>query len=195
MKKTSLLLIMLLIFGGCASIYKPIEPTTLYYPNMNIGEKFSYGYDFDVLYEAGNSKYAYKEYKNKISVVSIKFINNTDNELFFNKNIKYYQGNNEIFPLESSSVTKKIRQGVIVYLLYGLIALNLYDRSGDTPIPLGLPVGIGNMMVADVNNKKFNKEFVENNLLDKSIKPRETIYGFLAFRDIESGIIEMKLVE
>jgi hypothetical protein len=195
MKKTTTLILTVFLLWGCASVYKPIQPSSLNYSNTEVGEEISYSYKFDVLNEKGNKRYARKEDKFNIDILSVKLINNTNKELDFNKNVKCYMGDRELYPLESNSVTSRIKQGVIGYILYGFVFLYIGNEENVTTIPIGLPIGIGNMIAAGSSNGKFKREFSEYNLVNKTINPGDTIYGLVAFKDIEYGKFEMKIVE
>ena len=71
MRKIISLLLITIMFCGCATTYKPIRPSDLTYKNIEIGEKISYAYKFDVLDKTGNRKYAKKENKHNIDIVSL----------------------------------------------------------------------------------------------------------------------------
>ncbi len=195
MRKTITTVLFITLFFGCAGIYHPIQPNTLNYNNVEIREGVSYSYRFDVLPQKGNKKYVKKAAKYNIDIVAVKIINNTDRELDFNKDIQLYVGNKISYPLESTVVTSQIKQGVVGYLLYGLLFFQIHNNNSTTTLPVGLGIGIGNMIAASSNNEKFKKEFSTYNLVNKTIAPGETVYGLVALRDIGQGALEIKITD
>ena len=194
MKKTFLLLTTIFILSGCASRYYPISNSQSY-RNTEEGNNLTYSYKFDVLAANGNKKYAKKEAKHNIDVMSVKITNNTDRELSVDNDIDFYVSNRQVQPLESTSVTSRIKQGAAIYLLYSFLFLYVDDGSSRTTIPIGVGIGIGNMAFASANNKKFKDEFSINNIIGKTIKPGETLHGLVGFIDIEHGSLRMEVKE
>lgn len=163
---------------------------------MDANEQIQYEYKFGVLEEKNNSKYSKREKKYGMDIVAIKIQNLTDLPIDVNKHLSFKVSGREAFPLESSTVTDKIKQKVWIYALYSLIWAD-FEPSNDSnvPIPLGLPISIGNIMVANTGNKRFRSEFEDNNLVNKVIQPRSTIYGLVAFRDIDHGPLILEVVK
>lgn len=180
----------LTILAACASRYRPIMPDKVFYNAKATDNGVEFGYKYDVLNERGNKKYAKKESKKGVKVVAIKLTNNTEQPLRFGENIKIFSGDREIQPLESSLVVSSLKQNAPIYLLFLLLTpLNLYivNDTETTTIPIGLALGpgiaIGNMATAGTANKKFQKELTDQSLANKTIQPRETVYGLIGISD------------
>ncbi len=197
MKKAGIILIFTLILSGCASVYRPIKPGTLDYSNPVVGEKITYACRYNVLKDAGNVKYAKIEYKHRINLLAVKIINNTDSAINISKNVKFYIGNTEYIPLEPYKVAFMLSQKVMPYINYCFLFFSVMNNKSGLfiPIPIGLPIGIGNMMYASSNNKKLANEINQCYLTKKIIQPRETVYGLIGFYHIDNGKIEMRITQ
>jgi len=191
-------LIAVLLFTSCASSYKPIGPQGLDYRNVSKKDGIDFSFKYEVLSLRGNKKYAKKEEKRDVDVVAVKITNNTSNALHFNRDLKIVSNGRELIPMEREVVSKKIRQGVAIYLLYGLLTLQVGDctpQNGcDTKIyPIGIPIAIGNMVVAGSANGNFKNELQLYDLNNKIIEPGQTVHGILGFRNLEFGGMEIEL--
>ncbi len=103
--------------------------------------------------------------------------------------------NKEIYPVDYTYVTSVIKQNVIGYALYGLLYIKIEKNYSSIKIPIGLPIGILNIIKSNSANKDFKHEFIKYNLAYKKIKANDTIYGLVAFKGIEFGKIEIKITE
>ncbi|SEN76007.1 hypothetical protein SAMN05216436_12153 [bacterium A37T11] len=197
MKNTSLLRIIAvsIIFSGCASGYKTLMPEQMSYLSGGAKDGISIDYKYGVL----DKKYAKKEAKNFVKLVSVKLINQTDKDLVFGQNIKLrYSGGSEATLMNMDEVYRSLRQHPATYLWYlALTPLNLYvnksesnssgysqSKTSTTPIGLILGPGIagGNMIAASNANKKFRADLEMYNLIGRSIKKGETVYGLVGIR-------------
>ncbi|MFT6149768.1 MAG: hypothetical protein ACJAUH_002462 [Saprospiraceae bacterium] len=189
MKKVFLPFLVLLFVSGCASNYYPINLSAL--PSDRQGEinGINYGYSKNVLSKTGNKKYAKKEVKRGINVISVKIKNNTDYEISVKDDLIFRMGNKELEPLESVVVTDNIRQPAPLYALYGLLFLNITRNNQGVSLPIGVPIAIGNIAVASSANRKFREDFSIYNIRNEKIAPGETLSGLVAFRDNASGTL------
>ncbi len=182
--KNSLVLIFLLL-AGCASSYKSINPQNFTYNNPVVNSCLKYDYQYDVLTISKNNKLAKKEAKYNLRVISVELTNLTNHDIDFSKDITVIMGQSAILPVVPELVKARIHQVVPMYLFYclGIITYTKYDENSSktTVIPIGIPIALGNMIVANTANEKFLKELKSYNLSDKVIKSGETVYGILAF--------------
>ncbi|MBC3541699.1 hypothetical protein ACFSC6_01780 [Rufibacter sediminis] len=208
MKKTSTLLgtslALVLFLGSCASSYRPIRPQTVHYDYNEISATgaLSTSFAFDVMTLRNNKKYAKKETKNNMKVVSMKVVNNTDAPIHVGRDCRLFMGGREIIPMEPTVAANKIKQGVPIYLLYALLFLNITQEntsgsyvteSSSTSLPIGLPIAAGNMLVAGNANKKMKEEIIGNNILNKTINPGETAYGVICLNESTTGRLKFEL--
>ncbi len=195
MKNLFLLSVVTLLISSCASFYKPIDPHNFNYNTKDNGEVIDYDYKTDVLTLTGNQKYAKKEDKYGIDIVAVKIQNNTTEPINVKDDIDFIAGDRTIVPMESYLVEDNIKQrNIALYALYGLLTLNVERNGQQTIYPFGIGIAIGNIAVAASANSSFKKNFSEQNILNKTIQPGEVVYGLVAFRDLQSYKLEMKLL-
>lgn len=195
-----LTLALVIILSGCAAKYRSINPQTIYYNSHDSQDGISLSYKHDVLREKRNRKYANKEHKSGVRLVAIKLTNNTDAIINVGRDITFYSGQNQIFPLEPMAIKESIKQLVPGYLPYLLLTFtNLYIRTGTTTetyrigLILGPAITLGNMLMASSANKKMLNELYDYNILSKDIQKGETIYGIIGVRDMGYSPISVKL--
>lgn len=192
--------LVVLLLASCASSYKPINPHSLVF-DMKDNENVGFGYRYDVLTYRGNKKYAKREPKKHIRLVAVKIENRTDKPLKIGENYNIYAGQNLVFPIDSDIVHKELKQGTLIYLLYSLIWLNKTecDEFGNCQttaiFPIGVPITVGNMVVAGSANKQFATELLSNSITTKVIAPGETAHAIIGIPDAQFQPLSIKLKE
>lgn len=186
-----LVLLLSLVFFGCASGYRSLRPTSTYYQTTSEVSGLEFSYRMGVLSEHRNKKYAKREGIKAIRVVAVKLVNNSGQTLVVGEDFRFFSGNSEVVLLEPRIVHRELRQGVPIYLLYLLLSpIQLYvaDESGNVetyPIGLFLGPGIafGNMLGAGSANQNFLRELTQYNVINKTIDPGQTVFGLIGIRD------------
>ncbi len=185
--------------SGCAATYKPIVPSKLQYEAKE-GENFSFAYRYGVLSFTGNKRYAKREPRKRINVVAVEIANNTGKSLKLGENFTLYSGSNPIYPMDPVMVHKDLRQRLGLYLLYSLITFSTYETDPYTGIqtttatyPIGIPITVGNMVVAGSANKQFKAELMSGSLINREIKDGEIAYGLIGVPDMSYQPITMVL--
>jgi hypothetical protein len=185
----------LLLLSGCASNYKSLTPDRTYYQSSSTDNGVEFSYKLGVLREHGNKKYAKREDKKAIRIASVRITNNGANDITIGKNVYFFSGNSEAYLIEPSLLHKELKQGVPEYLLF-LLLTPMTLNNGDDSTPIGIAVGpglaIGNMAAAGAANKKFLQELQKFDLVNKTIKPGETVYGLIGIRDTGYNPIFLK---
>lgn len=180
--KTSLLLVSILLITSCASGYKTIEPKSINYVSTNQNNGVTLEYKYDLL----DKKYAKKEIKKGVKLVSVKITNESQKDLMFGREIKLtLENGQEIFMMENEKVFKSLKQSPASYLFYLLLTpmtFNTSNSSGNTSsTPIGLAIGPGlagaNLIAASSANKKFKTELLEYNVNGTLIEKGETKVG------------------
>jgi hypothetical protein len=138
--------------------------------------------------------------KRGYQVAALRVTNNTAQSLDFARDVVVYYGDRPITPVPATVASKDIRQGVPIYLLYLLLGsirvggtTDAYTgtTTGGVPVPVGLFVAGGNMLGAGLANSNMRKEFVQYDMMNKTINPGETIYGIVSLR--ENGVSPLRL--
>jgi hypothetical protein len=196
----TLLLIFALIASGCASSYKAINPPRLNYSAHDLQVGISLSYKYDVLREKGNKKFSRKEDNKRIKLIAVRITNHTDSVVNVARDLVFYSGNEQIFPMEPMAIKNTLRQIVPAYLPYLLLSflnLHVYDEKSVKTYRIGLLLGpgltIGNMAVAGSANNQMLTELMEYNIIDKDIPAGRTIYGLIGIRDAGYDPITVKL--
>ena len=205
MKKTIsnlLFVTIVVVLSGCAASYRQVNPPTIHYNSHDLQDGIGFSYKYDVLRERGNKKYANKENKKGVKLIAVKITNNTDSVINIGRDVAFYSGNNQIFPMEPMAIKESLKQFVPGYLPYLLLTFtNLYVTNGNTTetYPIGLVLGpaitVGNMAMAGSANKNMLNELNEYYLMSKDIQKGETIYGIIGVRDIGYIPISVKMIK
>ena len=196
--KITFLFIAIASLTSCASGYKMIAPKTINYVSTNETEKVTLEYKYDVL----DKKYAKKELKRGVKLVSVKITNNSEKDIMFGRDAKLtYENGDEIFIMENDKVFKTLKQSSASYLFYLLLTpLNFEttSSSGNTSsTPIGLAIGPGlaggNMIAAGSANNKFKTELLEYNINGTLIKKGETAYGLIGIKSDSFDSLKLKI--
>lgn len=183
------------IFVSCASSYRPINPGSFNYPSSGKSDSIDFSYRYNVLTESGNKKYAKKEIKRSIQLVSVKITNNTSHSFTIGKDVSFYSGDYKVTPLSPSATKDVLMQIVPGYLPYALFCFTkiTYTENENGMVtkqesyPVGLILGpaltIGNMVMAGASNKKLLAELKAHNVIDREVKSGETVYGLIGIRN------------
>jgi hypothetical protein len=184
-----IILISAALLSACASSYHPLRPNSTYFPATDEKNSVVFSYKLGVLREMGNKKYAKREDKKAIRVASVKLTNNTSRDITIGKDVIFQSANSEAVLLAPEFLHKELKQGVAIYLLYLLL-------TGDQglSIIIGPGIAIGNMAGAGAANQNFLKELKAFNMINKTIKPGETVYGLIGFRDIGYAPLSLKFL-
>src|SRR5688572_11405238 len=180
----------LLIFScacmSCASSYRQINPMRIAYQDSTASPGIAMEYKYNVLRQAGNKKYARKADDKLIKIVAVKFTNLTDQEIAFGKDVVVSADDERITPVSTEVVKKQVRQVSGLYMLWSLFWLTFTKCDNEdcsvTPIPIGLLIGIANTAGASGANKNFNRELEQHNMMNKIVKPGQTVKGLLIIR-------------
>jgi hypothetical protein len=199
--------VMFIVFCGCASSYKPINPVSVNYTTSNLDDGISFSYRYDVLGEAGNKKYSRHEKTSFVKLVAVKITNLTGQKINLGSDVSFFAGTKIIYPLDPLIIKSELKQGVGVYLLYLLLTpVNLYTTNSSSnggyyssstqtyPIGyiLGPGISLGNILVSSSANQNFQQELLEYNI-NKDVENGQTIYALVGFRDIGYEPLTLKL--
>ena len=188
---------------GCASSYKPINPSNLNLQTKIEKEELSFSYQYDVLQRKGNKKYSKKEQRNNFKLIAVKIQNKTNKSISVSEDIGFYVNNQEVSLIDPIQITQNMSQSTASYLLYLLLTpLKLISANSDgseNVVSIGYGIGPGlsvlNMIKSSSANSAFKKELTANNIIGKLIPSGETLSGIIAIRDIGYEPISVKIKE
>lgn len=192
-----------IVFWGCASSYKNINPSSLNYPNRPEVEGVTFSYRAGVLTDAGNNKLAKKERKSGFKLIAVEIKNNTGRDLTFADDLELKLSYSNVDPLSSKEIHGKIKQSPPSYLLYLLLTpINITTYNENTgassgPIPIGLVAGpitaLLNVALSASANSSLKKELNQNDILNQIIPDGETTYGLIGIPNFSGGTLSLKL--
>lgn len=189
--KSFLIFTLILVLCSCAATYRPINPKAINYSADDLKDGISISYNYDVLRTTMNNKYAKKEQKKNVRLIAVKITNNTDTAIVINSSAFIYAGENLVNMLSPYVLKHELGQAVPTYIFYALLSLIQYQELSNgtvtKSVPIGLAIGvpimIGNMVVAGSANKKFRTELTDYDLNGKKIENGETVIGLIGIRD------------
>lgn len=186
-KKFAFLAVAVLVLSSCASSYKSIAPSTFNFSNKELNDGVELKYEYEVLEQRGNKKFAKDENSRGLKVIAVEITNHTEETIVVGESLRFYSGDSELIPLPPATVARRINQCAACYLPYVLLTLLTLNTSGSNGVqsyPIGLAVGpivtFGNMGVAASANKRLKRELIKNDIFGKSIEPGVTITGLIS---------------
>ena len=202
-KKIAFLALAVLVLSSCASSYKSIEPSSFNFRNKELNDGVELKYEYEVLEQRGNKKFAKDETKRGLKVIAVEITNHTEETLVIGESLKFFSGESELIPLPPATVTKKINQCAACYLPYALLTLmTLNTSSGNGNVqsyPIGLVVGpivTGvNIGVAASANKKLKRVLIENDIAGRSIEPGATVTGLITVGAYSFSALKPRVVK
>lgn len=183
-------IILLSCLASCATTYQYIYPSKLDYKNKYVNADLEYYMIFDVFTKMGCNRFAKKEIKNKVSMVSVKLINKGATPISIDEShfgissfgAPVAMGTHDVF-------YKQLRQRTELYVLYAFTGIyyttlnsNTYPRPPEVKahfIPVGLIIAPLNMAVSAMANSTLKKNIDKEKLLGKTIAPGDSACGFI----------------
>lgn len=199
--KISLLFLVALSLTNCASGYRTIQPASLNYVSLSDVNGLQLQYKYDLL----DKKYAKKEVKKGVKVVSVKITNNTENDLVFGKDFNLaYENGSDVLLVDNTLVFKSLKQQPATYLFYLLLTpltLSITQETNNSisqqNYPLGLVIGpglaAGHMIASSSANKKFKNELLEYAIYGTIIPKGETRYGLIGINTDSYDALNIKM--
>ena len=206
-KNVLILSISALMLSGCASFYRRIDPPTQDYTNISYYKDLTFAYNDGILHDTGNRKYAKKAKRKGISLTAVKITNNSNHDINFN-DMKLISDSTRLEIIQNAVFYSLVKQKPAWYLFYCLAVFNdfqvtpgnieftLTDNTSGTGnypgfYPLGVPFAAGNMIVASGANKHFLNELTLYDLTSAVIKPNQTVFGLICYRNHQH--VEIKI--
>ena len=193
-----------LFLTGCASGYHAINANSMNFHSKSGDSTILVEYQTNLL----KHNYAAREIRSGVNLIAVKITNSTNREIIPKKNIKIFSGGNELTMISLNNFYDATRQDPNKSLRFlFLLPLNVYTFSQTTSgseitsqknrfYPIGLIIGpalaFGNQAAAKSANRKFKEELDQNNIMEKIIRPGETISGLIAINEKTSNDLIFK---
>jgi hypothetical protein len=200
--KKIILLLVIILFGSCASGYKTINTSNLNYLSNSTDKEVKLEYKYELL----NKKYKKKEISKGVRLMAIKITNNSNEDLVFGKDIYLtYDDGSKLYIMDNDNVFSSLKQNTASYLWYLLLTpVNLYKtesqngfQTASSSTPIGLIIGPGlaggNMIAASSANKKFQENLSNQNINGVTIKKGESLSGLIGIRSDDYNSIKIKV--
>ena len=181
--------ILVILLTSCAVRYKTINTDVLsYYKPTTINNELEVSYLCDVYQATGNTRYSNKERHNNFKTIAVKITNLSDSSILITKNNFKILAKDQQVPLAYlKEYFRYVRQTSGTYLLHALWSPRYTHTTGSglesntttVYIPIGLAVGIVNMIIAQVANKNHYLNINDRVIYGKTVKPHETITGII----------------
>jgi hypothetical protein len=193
-----------LLGSGCAASFTPMHPERVAtYQSSPAGSPLQFGYQYDALRQRGrNKKYAKKELKHGYHIVAVRVTNTTASEINFSRDAVLYCGDRPVQPVAAQIAAQDMKQGVWIYLLYVLLnptftkttTTNGYVTTSDgTTLYVGPFIAGGNILGASLANANFRRDLENNDLINRNIRPGETVYGLISLREPTVAPLRLEL--
>ena len=188
---STVLLVLTLIFcSSCARTYFPLEPQKLNYTNTQQKEGVTFSYQHSVL----ENKYRNKERRREIKLIAVKCTNNTDRDLVFGTDIQLVREKGRGTDMaDDYYIYRQLRQrpaSHLWWMLFAFLTVNVTQGSAYNQTTSTYPVGLAlapiltitNASIAASSNRRFRQDLEEHNLLGRTIRKGETIYGLVGIK-------------
>jgi hypothetical protein len=184
------LALLALFAASCAQTYRPINPQKINYTYADTTGGIIFAYEYNVLGQTGNHKYAKKAQKKNMRLAAVKLTNTTDSVINVQQ-LTFFNGHEPITPLSGKAMKAVIGQRPPAHLLYLLLIFSgvfIQDNETGTRevIPIGWVLGpaisLGNLGVSNAANKNFVKTIDKQQITPQSILPKGTVYGLIGFQ-------------
>jgi hypothetical protein len=194
-------LVLLSFCSGCASRYFVTDPADYVWKVSSTKDSLEYFVMTDVFRKTGNEKCSHKEKKHNMACLALKIVNHSNSVMTFtSENFRFQSEGIDIEYVEPMAFYKNIKQIAGLYLIYlpfNPIIVKQYITYSYVPfvspvvivppvvtykyypIPMGLPIGIANCIVASHANKKLAKDLFDKQILGKTVDPSQTVYGYI----------------
>lgn len=196
-----LLLMPILLFTNCASTYSRIDPARLsYYGDQPKDANVNAKYNHNVMFEAGNKRYAKRESLKGLRVIAVKITNTGDSTIHVGSDVDFLMDNAPLQLISPEQAKKTLRQpvpGYIAYLLLSFLNISKSDGYSTQVYPIGLIVGpgltIGNIAVAVSANSALGENLSMYDIRRMSVKAGESVCGFITIRSHDPGVISVRM--
>ena len=176
-----IVVIIVSVFLGCATQYKSIENRKPYQIVIESDENIEVSFGDR---NFSNNNRMQKRANNKNIILKEIVIKNISGSIINIEYNKMYLDNrgSRILPLEVDEIYNNVKLSTLPYMFWGLLWVGYHRTDCSTGgcnteshmYPVGLPIGIINMIMASSGNSAMKKELSALNFKHCEIKPSET---------------------
>lgn len=181
-------LLFLIFLSACVAPYRPIDPLTLEYeasPDTLANSPVKVTYQYHVLQEAGNKKYARNERESRVSLLGVLIDNQSADTLLFPENFLIMAGADTLYPLYLDEADEALSR----YHQYDPGTAGFWEWLFIYLIPeISLSAGEAKA------NKAFRKELDQYYLVFSTIAPGTTVSGLLALPVEKNTLLNFRLL-
>lgn len=178
-------LLLFLLFTGCATSYRHIEPQQMVYqvaPDTLHECNVEITYRYNILENASNRKYVRMEKRSGISLLAVRIANYGHDTLFIPDDILIEARQSCVFPLDMDEAIDVFIQDESAFVNEVSGAANIQVNAGwgwVIPIAVSIPSMINASIETKANNRFIN-EMLDYYLVESSIPPGSTVSGLIA---------------
>jgi len=198
--KLLVFILLSLLLLSCAAHFHRIDPSKIQYTNTNSIEGLNFSYRYNVLQEFNNNRYASKESRGLVKLVGVKITNTSGRDIIIRDDLQFMQNDYPVEIISSKIMRNFIQQNSTIYLLYLLLSpLQLYVQDGHEikTFPIGLIIGPSlaffNIAGAHSANVNMEKNINDFDILSKTVKDGDTVYGFLCIQSSSYDPLGIKM--
>lgn len=171
MKSNLLLSVLILItlITSCAGFYRSKSPDQYSYYNFqkNSKDHIWYYYEYNIIAQNKCAKYARKERRHHVSMISMKIENRSKVPMTItSENFSILAGGYPVHLLSTDEYFRSVKQGAGFYMFWAVY------------YPL-LPIGVVNFVVAKTANVKLKKDIEKNQLMGQTIPAKDFVTGYV----------------
>lgn len=161
--------ILFTLMTSCAGFYRSKSPDQYSYYNFhkNAEDRIWYYFEYNIIAQNRCAKYSRKERRHHVSMISMKIENRSKAPITISSdNFSILASGYPVHLLSTDEYFRRVKQGPGFYMFWGVY------------YPL-LPIGVINFVVAKNANIKLKKDIEKNQLLGKTIAPKDFATGYL----------------
>jgi hypothetical protein len=201
-KKVLTAALVLILLSACAHQSKNIAPANIYYTDYSTSEGLTFAYQYNILSQTRNDRYAFKETQCPFKLIAVKITNRTARMLDVKNDLIILKNNTPVVPVSAYIFMENVKQntaGYLAYLLLLPLTFNVASGHDVDSYPIGLIIApllaFGNMAVAIGSNKQIERTINDYNILTRSISGGETAYGLLCIESYNYEPLTVQLRE
>ncbi|MGH1362850.1 MAG: hypothetical protein ACRBF0_04780 [Calditrichia bacterium] len=168
---------------SCAPGFKSFHQNSPLLLSESNNDSLTVRYSFQPF--SSSPKFATKAAKDQLAAFYIEITNLSDSTIEILPNsFAMHSRKKKLSPTPTEQLVTEYRSNSAVYMLWSFFFITYWDEDSFIPIPIGFPIGLGQMARSDSYNKKMRAEFDQNSYKNVPIPPGGSTSGHLYFRNL-----------